>query len=385
MMRFLSDLVAIDSSKNENLSACAAIVKREAEKNGFSVQTFDAEKLSRDRVSRQNLVITFNAGKKDTLLLLTHYDVVPAGEGWNENPFKATEVGDRVYGRGTADDKGAVAACLEAMKQLKASRKSRVNVKLLVVCDEEMGGKLGIEFLLKEAKELNGSAQLVVDGDVFPQVGASGIVFGKIRIEGKQGHAGWAHKAENAINFPFLLEISKYAEERKKKKSKLDAPPFSGVGKVYGRFNITMVHAGEKENVIPGECEAKFDLRLNPEEDEQQALEEFKQYFEKAKKKHKVNATLECTMVQPGYYTEKDDKFVEQFMKITQTLQAYAGLGGNDGRHLKIKGIPTICFGPIRRDDKIDNNIHGKNEFVLVKDLEWTRDVIIKLCEEWKE
>ena len=51
--------------------------------------------------------------------VLAHLDVVPAGEGWKTDPFTLTRDGDRVYGRGTSDDKGAVVASMIAMKVLK--------------------------------------------------------------------------------------------------------------------------------------------------------------------------------------------------------------------------------------------------------------------------
>ena len=53
--------------------------------------------------------------------IVGHLDVVPAGEGWNTDPYTLTKKDGKLYGRGTSDDKGAVAASIEAMKQIKES------------------------------------------------------------------------------------------------------------------------------------------------------------------------------------------------------------------------------------------------------------------------
>lgn len=55
---------------------------------------------------------------EETIAVLGHLDVVPAGDGWQTPPFTPVREGDRIYGRGTSDDKGPVIAALVAMKAL---------------------------------------------------------------------------------------------------------------------------------------------------------------------------------------------------------------------------------------------------------------------------
>ena len=77
---------------------------------------------------------------EDALGILAHVDVVPAGDGWTREPFGAQLEGDVLYGRGTCDDKGPLAAALFAMRavQLAGIPLSR-KVKLIFGCDEESG------------------------------------------------------------------------------------------------------------------------------------------------------------------------------------------------------------------------------------------------------
>lgn len=71
-----------------------------------------------------------------------HLDIVPAGEGWSYDPFTLTRVGDKVYGRGTTDDKGPVVENLYAMKLIRDSgRKLGKRVRLIMGCNEETGSK----------------------------------------------------------------------------------------------------------------------------------------------------------------------------------------------------------------------------------------------------
>ncbi|MBQ8536385.1 MAG: Sapep family Mn(2+)-dependent dipeptidase, partial [Clostridia bacterium] len=85
--------------------------------------------------------VTLGEGSDEEALgILCHLDVVPAGDGWQVDPFAAEIVGDRMYGRGTSDDKGPAVAALYAMKAVKdAGVPLKRKVKLILGCDEESG------------------------------------------------------------------------------------------------------------------------------------------------------------------------------------------------------------------------------------------------------
>ena len=76
----------------------------------------------------------------DPFGILAHLDVVPVGDGWKVDPFGATIEGDRMYGRGTSDDKGPAVAALFAMYAIKlANIPLKREVRLILGCDEESG------------------------------------------------------------------------------------------------------------------------------------------------------------------------------------------------------------------------------------------------------
>ena len=79
---------------------------------------------------------------KDLIGICAHLDVVPAGEGWDSDPFHMERRGDYVYGRGVSDDKGAVIASLYAMKIVKElGIPLNKRVRLIMGCNEETGSK----------------------------------------------------------------------------------------------------------------------------------------------------------------------------------------------------------------------------------------------------
>ena len=79
-----------------------------------------------------------------------HYDVVPAGSGWEYTPFKLTKVSSNLIGRGTADMKGGIATILGVLQQFLGQRRLRKGtVSLSIVPDEERGGRLGTGYLVE--------------------------------------------------------------------------------------------------------------------------------------------------------------------------------------------------------------------------------------------
>lgn len=76
----------------------------------------------------------------EAVAVLGHLDVVPAGDGWQVPPFSATMVGDKMYGRGTSDDKGPSLAALFAMRAIKeAGIPLKKSIRMILGCDEESG------------------------------------------------------------------------------------------------------------------------------------------------------------------------------------------------------------------------------------------------------
>lgn len=129
---------------------------------------------------------------KPTLLCYGHYDVQPADplELWRTPPFQPTVIGDNLYARGAADDKGLAIVLVRAVQHfLAAEQPLPVNVKFLFEGEEESGGDHVATYLRAHAEELKADAALICDTEMFaPEmpticVGLRGIVYAELTVE----------------------------------------------------------------------------------------------------------------------------------------------------------------------------------------------------------
>ena len=138
MFRDLEELIAIPSVCEEGTpgapfgSPC---------KDALSFILKRAGELGLDTVNVDNYAghASYGSGSQ-SVDVLTHLDIVPAGEGWDSDPFTMVRKGTRLYGRGTADDKGAAIAALYCLKALKdANVTGPRRLRAVFGCGEEIG------------------------------------------------------------------------------------------------------------------------------------------------------------------------------------------------------------------------------------------------------
>ena len=106
------------------------MARADCEAEGFVTRGFDGYALD----------ATLRGASEEAIAVLGHLDVVPAGDGWEVDPFAAVRVGDKIIGRGTSDDKGPALCALYAMKAIKeAGVPLKKSIRLILGCDEESG------------------------------------------------------------------------------------------------------------------------------------------------------------------------------------------------------------------------------------------------------
>jgi acetylornithine deacetylase/succinyl-diaminopimelate desuccinylase-like protein len=138
---------------------------------------------------------------KPTVLLYGHYDVQPAvkEDGWHSEPFEPVNRDGRLWGRGTADDKGQVHTHAAAVESILAVRgKLPCNVKFIVEGEEEGGSEHTESLIRKNAQKLACQMVLVSDSPMFAEgypslcVGLRGLAYGEVIVDGPAGdlHSG---------------------------------------------------------------------------------------------------------------------------------------------------------------------------------------------------
>jgi acetylornithine deacetylase len=216
----------------------------------LTVETQDVGSWEDSTKPRENILAYIGKERKTRTLVSSHIDTVP--------PFwEYKRDGDVIWGRGSVDAKGSIAAQIKAFEELRAAEKiGEGDVALLFVVGEEVGGDG-----MKKVNELGMSWETCIFGEPTElklASGHKGIISFDITAKGKAGHSGYpsSGKSANAMLIPALYALQN-AEL-----------PFS---KKYGNttVNIGRIEGGVAANVIAEDAKAKIAIRIadgSPEE-----------------------------------------------------------------------------------------------------------------------
>lgn len=332
---------------------------------------FDAVRVDVEDV--KNLFIYKKFGDGDHLCFAGHVDVVPAGEGWNTNPYEAVEKDGFIYGRGTQDMKSGVAAFTQAVKEAKDFNGT---LSLMLTSDEEGEATYGtvkiLEFL--ENNAMLPDAVVVAEptcennfGDAI-KVGRRGSINGYITLKGKQGHAAYPQKAVNPIH-NIAKVLQNIAGVDLDKGDEFFSP---------SKFVVTDIRSGmEVTNVTPNELKMMFNVR-NTTLTTQKEVTEFV-----AKNLDGLDYELRLTQGSYPFRTNMDTKIVKNIdmsiEKVTGIKPKHSTAGGtSDARFVAKFGIDVIEFG-VKND-----TIHAVNERTTVKEVEDLYKVFKDLINMWK-
>jgi succinyl-diaminopimelate desuccinylase len=374
----LQKLVAFDTDveMKKEYQQCADFLAQEGKKQRFTVKQFSFK----DEKGRNcpSVVLEKNLGFKETVLLAMHYDIVPAGTGWNTNPFKLTIKKGKAYGRGATDDKGAIAATLAATAESHPKR----NIKILFSCDEEIGGTFGTKKLKK--KDIDADWAFIADtGTDKISLGVSGRMECIINLQGKSAHAAYPFKTQNILHkaIPFLEDVLQFQKKFEKKKSKLQAPKNPISKNIWRRLSVTVMQAGNKSNSIPDAMQIKVDIRLLPEDTAEEIQAIVQKNFQRLLEKNNLKGHFifsggagAISHISKTIITQVRKQARKQF---SGTLPDGCDLGGSDASRIEKLGIPTIGFGPFAKG----SNVHAPNEFISLTTLKKMQAVIKGILE----
>ncbi|MDA7817769.1 succinyl-diaminopimelate desuccinylase [Sulfurimonas sp.] len=334
--------------------------------DGYTAVRVDVEDV-------KNLFIYKKFGDGDHLCFAGHVDVVPAGDGWETNPYKAVEKDGFIYGRGAQDMKSGLAAFTQAVKD---SKNFNGTLSLLLTSDEEGEAKYGTVEVLKYLKEKS----MLPDGVVVAEptceddfgdaikVGRRGSINGYITLKGKQGHAAYPEKAINPIH-NIAQVLSGMAGVNLDNGDEFFSP---------SKFVITDIRSGmEVTNVTPNELKMMFNVR-NTTLTTQKEVTEFV-----AKHLDGLDYDLRLTQGSYPFRTDTDTKLVRN---IDNSIERIVGIktkhstagGTSDARFIAPLGIPVIELG-VRND-----TIHSVRERTTIKEVQSLYEVFKDLIDKWE-
>ncbi len=196
-------------------------------------------------------------GDRPTLIVNGHLDVVPVRpDAWTHDPFTPTVVDGRLYGRGSADMKGGVAAAVCALDVLdRAGRAPACDIVFHLVADEEVGGGLGTAVLLERGL-ITGDACLVPEPTSMQLcIAERGLLQGHITVHGRPGHGSRPREGVSAIEKAAAVVVGLHGAEFG-----------SGEHPLLGRptMNVGTIEGGNGLNVIAETCRFGVDRRVLP-------------------------------------------------------------------------------------------------------------------------
>ena len=209
-----------------------------------------------------NLIVRRRYGDGKTIALNAHGDVVPPGEGWTHDPYGGEVVDGKIYGRATAVSKCDMASFTFALRALESlGAKLAGSVELHFTYDEEYGGELGPDWLLKHG--LTKPDLLLAAGFSYQVVVAhNGCLQLEVTVHGDMAHAAIPDSGTDAMQGAVQILNALYALNRDYLQVRSQV---EGITHPY--LNVGQVNGGTNTNVIPGKVVLKIDRRMIPEED----------------------------------------------------------------------------------------------------------------------
>ncbi|GAP66547.1 succinyl-diaminopimelate desuccinylase [Mizugakiibacter sediminis] len=312
------------------------------------------------------------------LVFLGHTDVVPSGpeDAWASPPFEPTLRDGRLYGRGAADMKGAVAAMTLALEAFAAAHPRHPGtVALLLTSDEE--GPTNLDGVRRVARHFRASGQridwCVVGepsskaklGDLI-RIGRRGSLSGMLTVRGVQGHVAYPDKALNPIH-AFAPALAELAATRWDDGNEAFPPT---------TFQVSNLASGTgATNVIPGTLQAKFNFRYGTAS----TADALRARVEDTLRRHGLEYTLDWDLSGEPFLT-RDGALRRVAIEVLRErcgVEPELGTGGgtSDGRFIAPLGAEVIELGPVNA------SIHKIDEHVALDDLERLPGLYLAIAE----
>lgn len=310
-----------------------------------------------------------------------HYDVVPVAGQWRGgNAFSGAVHRGWLYGRGSGDMKGSIAALLLALEALQRSgRQPAFGVECSFTADEETGGELGAGHLVRQ-RLVQADYAVVCEGASGNRVGLghNGVLWLEVEIEGKAAHASSPELGHNAFEamagvvwrLQGWKQVLQAPARRWRDPSGHDRWPTLNVGGVFGGG------PGDKVNTVPARASFSIDRRVLPNETMEQVEAELRAALAQAaapargvKVQVHTRLRIDPCMVDKGGGLPR--AFARAVQRVRRRAATFSATRGFTDLHYFVAeaGLPGIGYG-VRGEQA-----HGVDERVRVRELVQTAKV----------
>jgi succinyl-diaminopimelate desuccinylase len=354
------------------------VISTELERLGFTCHFLPFE--TNDAPEVLNLYARIGDSSPN-LCFAGHTDVVPPGElsNWSVDPFAAEIKDGRLYGRGAADMKPAIAGFIAASEQFLKARGDDFlgSISLLITGDEEgiaiNGTTKVLDWLTKNGETLD---SCIVGEPTNPEklgemvkIGRRGSISANIKVYGASGHVAYPHLADNPIHrlMKMLAAV-------------IDLPLDSGTEHFPPSVPVvTSIDVNNPvTNVIPSEATAKLNIRFNDLHTGESLKDLLRERLDTIGGKYEMNVTIsgEPFLTPPGKLSAIVTNAIETVTGLTPELSTTGGT--SDARFIK-NYCPVCEFGLINK------TAHKTDENSKVEDIKNLAEVYFSVIDSFFE
>ena len=346
---------------------CASTLATILEEWGFAVE------LQQDLSDRPNVIATIGPRDTPALMLNGHLDVVGV-EGMIHDPFAAEVRHNRIYGRGSADMKGGIAAmCAAALRA--GEKSSRRQIMITAVADEEYES-LGMRVLINSG--VRADAAIITEPTRLAICPAHrGFVWMDVTFRGRAAHGSRYDIGVDAITHAGLV----LAELEKLERTREQGARHQLLGR--GSLHASIIRGGVGMSTYPEECVLSLERRTLPGETADDAVREVENACAAVRARDpRLDARITQTTSQLPSDVSTNSLIVKQLTRALETERVPVRIEGmsawTDAALLNAAGIPTICFGP--GDIGL---AHAAEEFVPIAEIETATRVLGRVVVDW--
>ena len=308
-----------------------------------------------------------------------HTDVVPTGpvEEWSANPFHAEVKDGVIIGRGAADMKGAIAAFVSAAQRFIDAGAFDGSISFLITGDEEGPAINGTRKMLNWLDENQEKLDICVVGEPtnpmelgeMAKIGRRGSMNMILNVRGTQGHVAYPHLANNAAHRLVAMLNALISEPLDDGNAHFQA----------SSLQITSIDIGNPtENVIPGEAEARFNIRFNDIHTSESLATWVRNKLDGAANGTdydlKVRVSGESFVFPPGELSNLISDACEKVVGRRPELSTTGGT--SDARFIK-NHCPVAEFG------LISQTMHKVNERTRIDDIQNLSEIYLAMLEAY--
>lgn len=345
---------------------CAHYLGKLLEGGGFKVGFHEFADKRTSLVARLG-----GTGRKDNICFSGHMDTVPLGQtDWSRDPFGGKSEGDKIYGRGSSDMKGGLAAMVEAALSVAKLPRRSAGITLVITAGEETGCQ-GAYHLAQLGHALGRVGALLVGEPTanYPLVGHKGALWLEARTTGVTAHGSMPEQGVNAIYkaAQALVKLQSY---------QFDVAPHPLLGSP--TLNVGTISGGSNINIVPDQAAIGIDIRTIPGQKNRLIYENLQSYLgEGVGIKQLVDAV--------SVLTDPRHEWVEEVFDIMKTFlkerpEPKGATYFTDASALKpaFGDPPTIVLGPGE-----PTMAHKIDEFCCISNIKKATEAYIDIAKRW--